>query len=109
MQRYNGFNNCDYEGYVGGIVNCCDGIQGQLQMSGALVERTIKSGYQMRCFRLDFSYEIEVNIDAKGVVLPSFDNLGICGAYLRYFLPRNFGTSFPRNHLSGSCIDWVPR
>jgi len=28
-QRYTVFNNCDYEGCVGGIVNCCDGIQEQ--------------------------------------------------------------------------------
>jgi len=68
-------------------------------MSGALVERTIKSGYQMGWFRLDFSYEIEANIDTKGVVLPSFANLGMCGAYLRYFLPRYFGTGFPLSHL----------
>ena len=71
-------------------------------MSGALVERTIKSGYQMGWFRLDFSYEIEAeaNIDTKGAVSPSFSNLGICGAYLRYFSPRYFGTGFPLSHLS---------
>ena len=68
-------------------------------MSGALVERTIKSGYEMGWFRLDFSYEIEANIDTKGVVPWSFANLGIRGAYLRYFSPRYFGTGFPLNHL----------
>ena len=43
-QRYNVLNNCDYEGCVGGIINFCDGIQEQPEMSGALVEKTIKSG-----------------------------------------------------------------
>ena len=28
-QRYNVLNNCDYEGCVGGVVHCCDGIQEQ--------------------------------------------------------------------------------
>ena len=28
-QRYTAWNNCDYEGCVGGIINCCDGIQEQ--------------------------------------------------------------------------------
>ena len=28
-QRYNVLNNCDYEGCVGGIINCCDGVQEQ--------------------------------------------------------------------------------
>ena len=26
-QRYTAWNNCDYEGCVGGIIICCDGIQ----------------------------------------------------------------------------------
>ena len=53
-------------------------------MSGALVERTIKSGYQMGWFRLDFSYEIEAeaNIDTKGAVRPSFAMPRNCGACL---------------------------
>ena len=28
-QRYTAWNNCDYEGCVGGIVNCCEGVQAQ--------------------------------------------------------------------------------
>ena len=35
-KRYNVWNNCDYEGCVGGIINCCDGIQEQ--PDGALDE-----------------------------------------------------------------------
>ena len=28
-QRYTAWNNCDYEGCVGGVVHCCEGIQEQ--------------------------------------------------------------------------------
>ena len=28
-QRYNVLNICNYEGCVGGIINCCDGVQEQ--------------------------------------------------------------------------------
>ena len=31
-QRYDVLNNSDYEGYVGGVVHCCDGIQEQPQI-----------------------------------------------------------------------------
>ena len=60
----------------------------------------------MGWFRLGFSYEIEMeaNIDTKGVVLPDFANLGMRGAYLCYFLPRYFGTGFPRSHLRSRLI-----
>ena len=51
--------------------------------------------------------EIEANIDTK-VVRPSFANLGMCGAYLRYFLPRYFGTGFPLSHLRSRLIN-IPR
>ncbi len=62
-QRYTVWNNCNYEGCVGGVINCCDGIQEQPVEA---IDET----------------EIEANIDTKGVVRPSFANLGNCGACL---------------------------
>ena len=43
-QRYTAWNNCDYEGCVGGIINCCDGIQEQPDRKKCLVRQDQHSG-----------------------------------------------------------------
>ena len=39
-QRYTAWNNCDYEGCVGGIINCCDGIQEQPEIDEAIATKS---------------------------------------------------------------------